>query len=183
MPGLLYPVAGVLIATIGAALLKDDTRKRPYFPCEISRLLASGDWALRTFQVGVVFVGLVYGWQSVWHALAMACCLALSVFDDVRHWALHMVWVGAMVTSVSLHALNEPWRISIIMLAIGFYMLCVLIRMATLFWLDGVPLLRLLHRGQEIMYTGKTQHPLTLHAFRLGGLFQWTVFLLLAWVM
>jgi hypothetical protein len=53
MPGLLYPVAGVLIATIGAALLKDDTRKRPYFPCEISRLLARPGHGLLSGSVRV----------------------------------------------------------------------------------------------------------------------------------
>jgi hypothetical protein len=168
MPGLLYPVASVLIATIGAALFKDDTRKHPYFPCEVSRLLATGDWALRTFQVGVVFVGLVYGWQSVWHALAMACCLGLSVFDDVRHWLLHMMWVWGMIASVILQAVGEPWRAAIVTLALGLYGLRVVVRAVALFYLDGVPIRRLLPHAQAVMYTGKTKHPWTLYAFRLG---------------
>jgi hypothetical protein len=184
MFGLILPFVGILVATIAASFLGDGPGKRPYFPIEVSRMLASGVWAQRTFQVGVLFAFFLYGLESKWHAIALVCCAGVSVFDDVTYWALHMAWCGGMALAVFLHALGDSWRLTVFFCALIVYG----VRMAAKGWVlivleQATGLEDAVRKSKAIMYTGVVRHPWTLVVFQGAGVVQWIVFLLFAWVM
>ncbi len=183
---LLLPVAGLIAATVAASLWLDGIAALPYFPIEVSRMLASGVGATRVFQAYVVAVTLYYGYYNWWHLAMGVCVLGVSLFDDVSHYAVHMGCVGAMVALVVARTWREPARLSVVVSALALYVVRIGIKVVAVLVQDraqpwaGVVALEM--RVQQLMFDARGATPETLVLLRLGGVLQIIVFLLFATV-
>lgn len=196
-------LACTVLATLLAAVLVD--RRVPYFPIEVSRAAASGpvaSWALRwgARTLGVTLLAtdsFTATTTALWISLS-----AIALFDDVRFWAAHMGGVvglfavailaatsrgrGAalpLLAGVLLYALRLVFKVA----AIVFYEMPAAPPLQTLARLlvDGETREIVFRRSMAVMFHGAkacADPAHTLPMFQLGGVLQWVVFYVLAFV-
>jgi len=70
--------------------------KLPYYPIEISRLLATGGFYTNITFILTIIVGLILYPKA---ALLFLCTLGIVLFDDVYHWNIYMICVFGLFMS------------------------------------------------------------------------------------
>ncbi len=183
------PVLCLIAATCAARWWLDDRRTLPYFPIEISRQLATGHHAANVFLCILIIIAFVYGYSDPWRLLACVCTFGVVAVPDNVSWLGHMACVWTLLGLVAVRTVWLAATASIVpvVVALALYAVRILIKVAALNYWEGIALLdvkRLFTRSQEIMTNDRpTQHEWVLLAFQLGGVIQWTAFLLMASVM
>ena len=188
-----------VIYTMYAAVFID--RRVPYWPIEISRMAASGDYALYCFRLGVTLMPATLFCENVtpitvalWVAL-----MAIAWIDDVTSFTGHMFGVALLGLVCVIHAYQSAQSVWIIGIAAVIFAARLGLKAAACVWEDlnsghaylnsapiGVPRIltysrRLACVGRDIMMgTRELKTTFGNIAFRLGGLGQWTVFVLLS---
>jgi hypothetical protein len=160
----------------------------PYFPIEISRCLASNAFVTRTFFFALAalpvaasrFDRLSLADVTRAHVITYAALWAIAGFDDVEHWALHMLGVALL----GVGALRMAWthnKMDVIVVAGLVYASRLVLKVVVLVWFEGV---RSLHEigavAANIMYTGQCVSPHTLTVFKACGVLQWGVFVIVS---
>jgi hypothetical protein len=173
---MLSQIATLIGLTILSALYVDG--KVPYFPIEVSRLLASGWAAWSTFVFGLAYIGIKLFIFGPWKLLpTWFCIVGIAVFDDVSNWALHMTFVGLMAGTIVIRSIMSPQRLFVILCAAFVYASRLVLKLGAMVVLEGEWTTAY---GLEIMYTGQTKSPHTLLIFRVCGVLQWVSFWMLA---
>jgi hypothetical protein len=181
---LFYPIVGLIACTVAASLFLDNgLTTLPYFPIEISRMLATGIWATRTFQVYLGLVLLYYMYYfNVWHLAIGACVVGISIFDDKQYYEIHMAFVAAMIGLVVARVYDSPDKLVVVGSALALYGLRLAIKGTAVLVQEragpGLGLLGLISRTQQMMMDGQGATPATLVLLKLGGVIQWLVFAL-----
>lgn len=175
---LFYAIVGVIASTLLAGILDG---KAPYFPIEISRVLATCPTAWRVFVMGfVVLVPWIPDW---WSGLAWLCVMGIAIMDDERYWGLHMTFLGFLGCTILAKCRNIPVSWPFLALAIGLYILRIVLKGLACLLFERIPIQSLLAKAMVIMLTGKTKSTLTLLIFQLGGVLQWIVFAIVISIM
>jgi hypothetical protein len=165
----------------------------PYFPIELSRMLATSRLTEWTFRV-LLFTILYQQWAVItWlRLITWWCVFAVGLFDDVRFYKTHMAAVWSMALCIGVQCvLADNWAVR---LAVYGVAMCLFVLRTLIKWLavellepcDYVPIShahlyvqatsRFVHQhrvSQHIMFTGKPSHPLTLRVFQVAGVMQW----------
>jgi hypothetical protein len=196
-------LCGLVVAVQGVALLSSDPAEQlPYFPIEVSRTAATTAINRWLFPAGVLSLVPVAHWADgatieqfrrfggAWLGL-----LTVAWFDDCRHPLLHAVGVAAMALGL-VYARNYARRFSWwnaprhnkhLLQAGALYAWRVLLKVITVAalelsagsaWWSPLAIGR---RAHEIMQgVAPVLYPrATLNVFRLCGVLQWLVFVLL----
>lgn len=72
----------------------------PYFPIEISRVLATGPKAYWSFIISTIFL-FPFLPQNRYVMISWACVLGLGIVDDKTNWTIHMMFVfGIFITTL-----------------------------------------------------------------------------------
>lgn len=174
---LAWPVLALLCVTVATRLWLDDRRTLPYFPIEISRMLATGPWAKLVFILGVGLLAWYRVQYNTAHFLVCACMIGLALVDDSVSWLGHMVFVWMMLGTIAVSAWHNGRTVAFIA-TMGLYGLRVLFK-AIAMRQAGYGFFAF-NKGLELMLTGKFPNDTIELAFQVGGLVQWTVFGLLA---
>ncbi len=180
---MLLAVSLLLLGTIAAALLLDG-QPAPYFPIELSRLLATGVYAEWTFRLGLLVL-LAAHVHEPWVLAAGACVLGVSLFDDARYFVAHMVCVYAMIALVGVRALRSPATLHVFGVAVALYAVRIGLKALALAAYEDMPVPwtvgAFVSRAQDVMLGQHAmQSAMTRLAFQAGGVIQWMVFLLLS---
>lgn len=186
-----------VVATQCTALLAGSV---PYFPIEVSRTIASGPLPTLVFRLGVWSLGLSLCWTRTltWNTAALWLSVVwIAEFDDVRHWALHMMGVGMLFAACTFSSVQHRGTAALLPLGAAFtiYVLRILLKLAAvlLFLVEewpmsnGTPSTTLVNVGRvgfdksmDIMYRGAVACPRSyehvLPMFKLGGVLQWAAF-------
>lgn len=181
-----YATLCLLIVTILTRLYLDDRATLPYFPIEVSRMLATGPAATSAFLVVVCLIALFT--DDLWHRVACVCVTGVAMVPDNKYWLGHMACVWALlllvIASVWHADASSQWTVAA---ALGLYGLRTLIKSIVLVRYEGLPWYDLKQhhqRSQEIMLnTRTTLYTPVMYAHYVGGLLQWASFLLLSSVM
>lgn len=173
----------------------------PYWPIEISRMAASGDYALCGFRLGVTLMPVTLLCENVtpiavalWVAL-----MALAWIDDVTSFAGHMFGVVLLGLVCAIHAYQSAQSVWIIGISVVIFAARIGLKAVACVWedlnsghayLNSAPIgaqrifaytQQLACVGRDIMMgTRELKTTFGKVAFRLGGLGQWTVFVLLS---
>lgn len=162
-------------------------RKAPYFPIEISRMIAQS-----TIASIVLFFGMLasFFFTPIWHRASQSpafyVCLAgiffVVVFDDVRFYALHMLGVFLVLSGHALRS-YETQQSSIFFAAFFLWFFRILLKGFAVWRFESAPSSRHARDlGQKIMFEGHSacsKPHLTMPVFKLAGALQWVVFWLL----
>ncbi len=181
---LFYPVVGLIASTIAASLILDNgLTTLPYFPIEVSRMLATGVWATRTFQAYLALVLLYYTYYfNAWHLAIGACVVGISVFDDKHYYEIHMAFVVAMIGLVVARVYNSPDKLLVVGSAIALYTLRMAMKGAAVLVQErhgpSLGFVGVVSRAQQLMMDGKGATPETLVILMLGGVLQYLTFVL-----
>ncbi len=175
----------VIVATGAASLLYGNV---PYFPIEISRLAASGRIASHIFKFGLAIIPALYVLFPISSddpvmLFAFLSLQLVTFWNDVDHWFIHMLGVGGICISVTVHVLLTWTRVKVFILIVAAVIWTVrLILKALMVVLYEKPEKYTLYSvgmtAGSIMYTGKCNNPYSLHVFRVCGVLQWVVFAL-----
>lgn len=188
-----WVLLGVVAATVSCGVWVD--KSTPYFPIEISRT-ATGPVALRVFQIGVSLCTGVLWFESetstpIWPWLGL---LLLAWVDDVTSWSIHMLGVAIMAlgTARMVFWYQPHEHIAIVMCCGVLWFARLLMKWIAVVALEHKQLLwdhrtwhtftRVTQDMKRIMYNGDATHPLTIYVFRITGVMQWLVFLLMSTV-
>ncbi len=179
------PVLILIVATIAARRWLDDWQTLPYFPIELSRMLATGPWATWVFRITLALIAIVYARADPWRAAACFCALGVSVVRDDVSWLGHMVFVwGLLLVAVARVWVANRAAQYVVLLALVTYAARIVLKVNALARCGEVgwtELRRSFAYSQEIM-TGarRIRNDDVRSAFQLGGLLQWLAFLQLA---
>jgi hypothetical protein len=171
-------VALLMFYTIGKAWF-DNKSNIPYFPIEVSRILASSESAYWSFFVGlliILFTSLDY--SSPWQVCAWLIVMGIAIFDDRQFWLLHMLLVGCLLALVLAKAMGSTNQIYLLCMAMCLYAIRLVFKVGALYFLEGVALSDCKEAALQIMFGSRSAarlHSGTVVAFQLGGLLQWIV--------
>lgn len=148
--------------------------KAPYFPIEISRVLASSRESTIIFLTGLVVLALVVPLKLLhpYHYMAYVGVLIVGLVDDITSWWDHMLGVGLIGLAVLQRAyfyhttLKDQLALAY---AGGLFAMRVIVK---LYMVRDVYLI------QDIMING-TKDPVLLGTFQAAGVAQWMVFLII----
>ena len=186
----------LLLAPILAGVGID--RRLPYFPIELSRILASGPAAEWTFRGGLVALVLLHAAEEgAWFLLGALAVLGISVFDDVQWYALHMTCLWAAFAAVGWRVWAESERLYYFLGALLLYGLRLVLVVPAVAWFemddvwwreepatwerDFQTASALWHHKQALAYgTATPKSVWTRRALQLGGLIQWATFCVMA---
>ncbi len=189
MEVLLIHVCLVIIATAIAALVYGNV---PYFPIEISRLAASGWLASHIFKWGLSILPIAYFLFSTTRVQPVFWAIFIGLqfvtfWDDVNHWFVHMFGVVIIGISAIVHVVSTWSNKQAIILSIAAciwvirlilkFTMVVLFERPTTYAPYSIAI-----TAMSIMYDGKCNNPFTLHVFRLCGVLQWIVFVLIGMI-
>lgn len=169
----------LLLGVVALVFIKSSP---PYFPIEVSRCIASNHVATSIFVYGSIAVAcfaMVIGSEHVLTAVAL---LFIGYYDDVQHWAMHMVGVGLLGIAAASLAYQQQ-NIAIIASVVVLYGARLVVKFVAVVVYEGVSpwdLSAVASAGFNIMYTGKCLAWQTLFAFKLCGVMQWIVFVIIA---
>lgn len=180
-------------------------RKLPYFPIEISRILASGPYALWSFRLALFIFPVVHvpnhGW---WLVITSFLVLGITIFDDVNHYKLHLTNVIVVLVFVAYRVLiTRPEQLFLVVFAFLLYFarVILLVIVVGVYEFDNPDwyrigswcgpresrrnhidaLQQLWSLKMKIAYGHhKPRHQRIMLVFRFAGLMQWTVFILMA---
>ena len=177
----------VIVQTI--ALFKETTL--PYFPIEISRTAATGDLNKTLFPLGILSLGITFwmtGEFKLQYLLSWIGLFILSYFDDEKYFLLHMFGVFIMIVGVILIGLYSKTRYAdliIVLCAMIIYAVRVIMKLLVVMLLevnanDMFNFIKIKQVIDQIMFAGICQYPLqTLTVFRICGVLQWIIFVML----
>jgi hypothetical protein len=174
---LAWPVLALLCVTVATRLWLDDRRTLPYFPIEISRMLATGPWAKRVFILGLGLLMVFYAHDKPVYLIVCGEVLGLALVDDSVSWLGHMIFVWAMLGTIAIRAWTNG-RTAAFLAAMALYGMRVLFKAVAL-WQAGHGFFAF-NKTLELMFTGKFPNDTVELAFQVSGVVQWTVFGLLA---
>jgi hypothetical protein len=173
---------GLLASTIAASLVLDNGLVTlPYFPIEISRMLATGPWASRVFLTYVALFTAYCGASNPWHLSMGLLVLGVGLFDDVHHRAIHMGCVYALIVLVAWRVwLLSPDKLGVVGCAILLYACRIAMKIIAVWVQDRADLpdgmVAFHDRVLQLMMDGKGATPETMIMLMVGGLLQWTSF-------
>jgi hypothetical protein len=162
----------------GLALLSFVTIEwTPYYPIEVSRMLAQSSVATGLFAF-IVSVPLVVGHvvPTTGALVSVAGVAVIVVASDVDYYVAHMLGVGVIGVGVLMKAL-ETNNVALVPLAAVIWTLRIVFKLVTV-WLfeEAETVWDIPSRAQSIMLHGNPKSAWTLAAFKLGGFGQWLVF-------
>lgn len=157
----------------------------PYFPIEISRVLATGPHAYWSFIVTTL---LLFPWvPHTWSAMtSWACVLGIGIVDDKTSWLVHMLFVAGIFVAATAAAMSSREHLFILCVAACLYMARLVFKAGAvaLFELQSWSLAAIKDRSMHIMYgTAVCKSQATLLVFQLGGVLQWVVLWLVSRVL
>lgn len=171
----------VTVMLTQAAALLDPASTLPFFPIEISRTAASSVYATAILQVGAFLMAWLI--PSTIPAVVLWCGFSLvALIPDTVHRNGHRAGVMVALLGALGQAPYVPYGWLIFFLGGVTHALHVGCKVVALVVWEGKRAPRdVMQRHDEIMYTrGATVTPRVLNVFRLGGVLQWTSFVILS---
>lgn len=186
-----YHLLAGVVAMQFAALFID--KKLPYWPIELSRIAASGHYALLIFRATAFTIGpalwvlgetrgVMYG---LWFSL-----VGIAIFEDSGKWLLHMVFVFCMTVMIAMgafyHSPPHKWHHNLYLVgaALAIYGVRFILRAGALIYFEKLSAPQdLIQRGQQIMYKGAracTAPSAVIPVFQVCGVLQWICFIVFA---
>lgn len=166
----------------------------PYFPIEISRTAECSECNKWLFFIGSILLGftMFYTGQfkikyfTMWVGLVL-----LSWFDDKEYLLLHLFGVFIMFVGlyISINGSSTPKEdLKLILFAIIIYLIRIVLKVIVvfLFEIDTYSIRDIIEKIILIMYYGGSvcESPfLTIMVFRVCGVLQWIVFIMVATVL
>jgi hypothetical protein len=159
----------------------------PYFPIEISRTAEASPINLWLFPLCVIILPCLMLLCHEFHnkyIISLIGLILLALFDDKRHWLMHMIGIFIMVLGtfvIILYSGEARERCMLLCCALMLYVTRVVMKafiVATV-ELNTFSLQAIFIKSMDIMYEGASycQYPqYTLPVFQIGGLLQWIVF-------
>lgn len=164
----------------------------PYFPIEISRMAASGPFALNIFRIGlslplaILLFLLEEGGYCTPRWLAWVALQIIIWLDDVHYWGWHMVGVVLLGASAVWALYIEPAHLSIFLIAGVIWCIRLALKGMSVWFLElndnERRISHVFDRSLDIMYGigyGMNPDPATVVCFQIAGALQWVVFILL----
>lgn len=154
-------------------------RKAPYFPIEISRILASGPHAYWSFVLPVLFI-VPFIPFNMYTFTSWLCILGIAAIDDKTSWSLHMLFVAGLMIIATIKAIALRDNLFILCMAFSLYGARIVFKVAAVFLFHHAPMSRAKDVCMQIMFgTIQPANQATLLAFQLGGVLQWIVLALI----
>lgn len=154
-------------------------RNTPYFPIEISRILASGPHAYWSFVIPVIACLPIVP-HNLYALLSWICIVGIAVVDDKTSWQLHMLFVAGLMSVAVIKAFASQEQLFIIGMAFFLYAIRIVFKVAAvLLFYNAKTLSDVKDVSIQIMFgTIQPANSAMLLAFQLGGVLQWIVLVL-----
>lgn len=171
----------VLIVVIVAGWVR---QKAPYYPIEISRIVASDPhvalffrWALFVLPLLAYFFPLHPSIYSPLLWLAYGALQLITFWDDVDYYGVHMAGVLLLGLSFGAYTIVRATHehMLLIILALLMWLLRLVLKGACVYFIEDNG--DVWACSQNIMYKGECRYPeSTLFMFKVAGVMQWMVF-------
>jgi len=146
------------------------SKKAPYFPIEISRMLESSQEARNCFVWTLFIFAITHALRTQYFMFLEACgIVGIVVFDDKRFWTLHMFSVFALFLWISL---KVPF--DYLVYALCYYCMRFVYKGFALWYFENN--VSFDYAMQLMLGTQQFKSEWTLIAFQTAGVLQWVAF-------
>lgn len=159
----------------------------PYFPIEISRTAQSSTINLWLFPLCVMILPCLMVFCGEFHTkyiISLSGLVLLALFDDKRHWLMHIIGVVVMIMGTFysiLYSGESRGRFVLLCCAFILYVTRIAMKAFIVAFVEihSFSVSAIMTKSMDIMYYGALycQYPqYTIPVFQIGGLLQWIVF-------
>jgi hypothetical protein len=149
----------------------------PYFPIEVSRVLASTSYAYWSFIGGVASFILFHTPLTFHFVTAWLFTLGIGIIDDNTSWKLHMLFVLGLFLTTLHKAFMSSNNLYMCAMACCLYAARIVFKFgAVILFHHNATIYNAGEISLQIMFgIIKPENEATLFAFQLGGVLQWIV--------
>jgi hypothetical protein len=150
----------------------------PYYPIEVSRMLAQSHGATLLFATIMSFP-LAFGYvtQTNGALISIGGVVVIGIADDVNYFIIHMIGVCIIGAGMLLRSWELNNFMPVLLCAV-IWSARLVVKLATVYLFEEATddIWNILRLAQRIMLNGGANSRWTMGAFRLAGLGQWLVF-------